>query len=236
MSVQLFLRKSTLKPVPLFATSDAEYFYDFSSAAKTLRIFRGKKVIHKQKAITGDAFFCSVNGKTFTINQLQLPRKRSDLIAWAIGCPAKFRANCLEDFFSMHSNNIAPKNRKTTDSRIYLSDKTYYYFSLCKPQSNDSESVARKILGLNKDSTPEQARIAVYISEDITAQSIRKFFSSYLEKNSFNFPISYFTTICLRLGLSKNDINRIVKNKESHFVQEDIVQLNKTAHNAQVDV
>ncbi|MBR3887508.1 MAG: hypothetical protein IKJ32_00200 [Clostridia bacterium] len=224
MTARLFLSKTTTEPVLLFEDKKAKYYYVFIAETESLKILKGQRSIHKQKARIGDAFFCTVRDKEFMINQLHFPRKRSDLVAWTIGYPKELRAANPEHFSTMYEDNYRQNVKGKAPENWCLSDNKYYYVSMCKPKNYSITYVGDGHADMMGIFAAEPIRLAAYISEDITTQSICKLFSSYLETNTFDFPLSYFEKICLRLGLSKSEIARIVKNKESRFASECVVR------------
>ena len=224
MTARLFLSNTTDKPVMLFEDKKAKYYYAFNAEKNLLCILKGERIIHRQKARVGDAYFCTMKGREFLISPLRFPRKRSDIVAWTIGYSKELRALTPEHFAEMYSANYGQNNRGKKTPRWCLSDGKYYYVSMCKPRSFSVTFTGEGTADMMGVFADEPIRLAAYISEEITTQSICKLFSSYLETNTFSFPISYFEKICLRLGLSKNEIARIVKNKEKRFAASSVVR------------
>ena len=224
MTARLFLSKTTTEPVLLFEDKKTKYFYVFNAEINSLKILKGIRTIHRQKARIGDAFFCTIRDREFIINQLHFPRKRSDLVAWTIGYPKELRAANPTHFSEMYEHNYRQNVKGKAPQDWYISDHKYYYVSMCKPKNYSITFTGEGTADMMGFFAEQPIRLAAYISEDITTQSLCKLFSSYLETNTFDFPISYFEKICLRLGLSKHEISRIVKFKEKRFASEDVVR------------
>jgi hypothetical protein len=224
MTARLFLSKTTTEPVLLFEDKKAKFFYVFIAESNSLKILKGQRTIHRQRARIGDAFFCTLRDKEFIINQLHFPRKRSDLVAWTIGYPKELRAANPAHFTEMYEDNYRQNVKGKAPQDWCISDNKYYYVSMCRPKNYCITFTGEGTADMMGFFAEQPIRLAAYISEDITSQSVCKLFSSYLETNTFDFPLSYFEKICLRLGLSKNDISRIVKFKEKRFASSDVVR------------
>lgn len=223
MQAKLFLSSSQQTPASIMKQDTNEFFFVFVEDKEDLIIFRNAKIIFRLKAKIGDAFICTLTGKKFNIAPLKLPRKRSDVVAWALGYPRDYRVDKLEQFTNKFNSNyvLASKGKKLPE--ISITDNKYYAIGMCKPDAFNFTLNGNECMEHVTKNAFRPVRLAAYISEDITPQAIAKLFSSYLDVDTFDFPIAFFEKLCLRLGLSKNEISKLVKHKAKKFHEDAIV-------------
>lgn len=184
---RLFLGNSTVEMEQVGNSISTKY--SFWPDKKMLEVYWKGKIVAQFRAFPGQAFVVCCNGGIPEVNEIGIPYRKEDLVAWLLSYFKQARAYSPEGYFKL----------------LKLRRKSFFWYDYSEWQTEGDNYI---ISLCYRKELKTVYHLACYISPDITKKEIIELFNSY--GKGFQYPSAFVKELLKkRLSFTDDEIAQI---------------------------